>query len=164
LPITATAWHEDRLCVRLAGARAAVTAASSALGGMPMPPEQAADFWSGVRDQRESFFAVSTDSQAGGESLWRLSVAATSPSIALAGRQFIEWNGAQRWWRTQADAAMVRAAAAKAGGHATLMRGADKSSGAFAPLSDVLLRIHQGLKQAFDPARIFNPGRLYAGL
>jgi FAD/FMN-containing dehydrogenase len=27
-----------------------------------------------------------------------------------------------------------------------------------------LMRIHQGLKQAFDPARIFNPGRLYAEL
>jgi len=28
----------------------------------------------------------------------------------------------------------------------------------------VLMRVHQGLKQAFDPARIFNPGRLYSGL
>ena len=55
-------------------------------------------------------------------------------------------------------------AAARAGGHATLIRGADKSQGAFAPLSDVLMRVHQQLKQAFDPARIFNPGRLYAGL
>jgi glycolate oxidase FAD binding subunit len=164
LPITATAWHKDRLCVRLAGARAAVTAASDALGGMQMPAEQAVSFWSGVRDQRESFFALHENSQAGGESLWRLSVAATSPPIALPGQQFIEWNGAQRWWRTPADPALIRMLAARAGGHATLMRGADKSSGVFAPLSDVLMRIHQGLKQAFDPARIFNPGRLYAGL
>jgi glycolate oxidase FAD binding subunit len=164
LPITATAWHEDRLCVRLAGARAAVTAASNALGGTPMPTEQAAHFWCSVRDQREPFFAVHEESLVGRESLWRLSVAATSPPIALPGRQFIEWNGAQRWWRTAADAALVRALAAKAGGHATLMRGADKSSGVFAPLSDVLMRIHQGLKQAFDPAHIFNPGRLFIGL
>ena len=67
-------------------------------------------------------------------------------------------------WRTAAEAREVRAAAAQAGGHATLIRGADKSDGVFTPVSDVLMRIHQGLKQAFDPARIFNPGRLYAEL
>ncbi len=61
-------------------------------------------------------------------------------------------------------AAQVRTAAAHAGGHATLMRGADKSAGAFAPLDATLMRIHQGLKQAFDPAGLFNPGRLYAEL
>jgi len=27
-----------------------------------------------------------------------------------------------------------------------------------------LLKIHRGLKQAFDPAGVFNPGRMYAGL
>jgi glycolate oxidase FAD binding subunit len=58
----------------------------------------------------------------------------------------------------------VRAAAARAGGHATLIRGADKSGAVFTPLSGALLRIHRGLKQAFDPACIFNPGRLYAEL
>jgi glycolate oxidase FAD binding subunit len=31
-------------------------------------------------------------------------------------------------------------------------------------LNSVLMRIHQGLKKAFDPDGIFNPGRLYAGL
>ena len=33
-----------------------------------------------------------------------------------------------------------------------------------AGLYEVLMRIHRGLKQAFDPARVFNPGRLYAEL
>jgi FAD/FMN-containing dehydrogenase len=31
-------------------------------------------------------------------------------------------------------------------------------------LNDVLMGIHRNLKQAFDPQRIFNPGRLYAEL
>ena len=31
-------------------------------------------------------------------------------------------------------------------------------------VSDVLMRIHKGLKQAFDPMSVFNPGRLYAEL
>jgi len=99
-----------------------------------------------------------------GECLWRLSLPSTAPPVALPGRQIIEWNGAQRWWRTGAESAQVRTAAARAGGHATLIRGADKSGGVFTPLPGALLRIHRGLKQAFDPACIFNPGRLYAEL
>jgi glycolate oxidase FAD binding subunit len=164
LPITATAWHAGRLHVRLAGARAAVAAACTALGGARLPAEQADSWWAGVRDHREAFFSIGAADLRQGESLWRLSVPTTLPAIGLAGRQFIEWNGAQRWWRTPAPAAQVRALAARAGGHATLVRGADKSAGAFAPLSEVLMRIHQGLKDAFDPARIFNPGRLYSQL
>ena len=34
----------------------------------------------------------------------------------------------------------------------------------FAPLAAPLDRIHRQLKQAFDPAGVFNRGRLYAGL
>jgi glycolate oxidase FAD binding subunit len=164
LPISATAWQEGVLRVRLAGARAAVAAACSRLGGELMPADQAPYWWSSVRDQRHEFFLLDDADLARGESLWRLSVPSSSGVLTLAGRQFIEWNGAQRWWRTTCRAADVRAAAASAGGHAALMRGADRSSGVFAPLNEVLMRIHQGLKQAFDPERILNPGRLYSGL
>jgi glycolate oxidase FAD binding subunit len=164
LAVNASAWHEGRLYVRLAGAAAAVTAAGNKLGGAALAPEAAGLWWMSLRDHGQEFFALSPADLARGERLWRLSVPATAAPLKLPGRQFIEWNGAERWWRTAADARELRAAAAKAGGHATLIRGADKSSGVFAPLSDVLLRIHQGLKRAFDPARVFNPGRLYAGL
>jgi glycolate oxidase FAD binding subunit len=164
LPINATAWHEERLYVRLAGARAAVTAACARLGGARVDTEQATSWWKGVRDHRDEFFLLSDEAMRGGEALWRLSVPASAQPLQLPGRQFIEWQGAQRWWRTPAAAAQVRAAAARWGGHATLVRGADKSHGVFAPLSEVLMRIHRGLKQAFDPAEIFNRGRLYAGL
>ena len=37
----------------------------------------------------------------------------------------------------------------------------DKGSGVFQPLAPVLARIHARMKDAFDPAHIFNPGRLY---
>ena len=33
--------------------------------------------------------------------------------------------------------------------------------GVFHPLSPALMTIHRNLKHAFDPAGIFNPGRLY---
>jgi glycolate oxidase FAD binding subunit len=66
-----------------------------------------------------------------------------------------------RWLRTHADAATVRAAAARAGGHATLFRGGDRATGVFAPLAPAILRLHRELKSAFDPAGVFNPGRLH---
>ena len=164
LPISATAWQAGRLHVRLAGARAAVAAACTRLDGAPLAPEQAESWWNAVRDQSLEFFALGAAGLARGEALWRLSLPATAAALELPGRQFIEWNGAQRWWVTSAAAGQVRGAAARSGGHAALLRGADKSSGVFMPLGDVSMRIHRGLKQAFDPAGIFNRGRLYAGL
>nr|WP_276570313.1 FAD-linked oxidase C-terminal domain-containing protein [Rubrivivax gelatinosus] len=34
----------------------------------------------------------------------------------------------------------------------------------FTPLAPVLATLHQRLKDAFDPDRVFNPGRLYPEL
>jgi FAD/FMN-containing dehydrogenase len=164
LPINASAWHAGQLRVRLAGARAAVAAACERLGGERLETSAANAWWLSVRDQSSEFFSIGENSLARGEALWRLSVPGVTAALTLPGEQFIEWGGAQRWWRTTAQPAAVRAAAARAGGHATLIMGADRSDGVFAPLSAVLMRTHQALKQAFDPARIFNPGRLYPGL
>ena len=55
----------------------------------------------------------------------------------------------------------MREAARFGGGHATLFRGGDKAAGVFTPLSPALMQIERNLKQKFDPAGIFNPGRLY---
>jgi glycolate oxidase FAD binding subunit len=164
LPINASAWHEGRLHVRLAGAQAAVGAACGKLGGDALAPDAMRAWWLGIRDHTHDFFVLSQPELAAGECLWRLSVPATAGPLELQGRQFIEWQGAERWWRTRSDARQVRGAAASVGGHATLIRGVDKSAGAFAPVSEALMRIHRGLKQSFDPACVFNPGRLYAGL
>jgi glycolate oxidase FAD binding subunit len=169
LPLHASAWFDGRLTVRLAGARGAVDEARKDLcAAVPdnemLEPEAARDWWDSIRDQRHRFFSFTAADLAGGQCLWRLSVPANAPPLRLAGRQLIEWGGAQRWWRSDAPAAVMRAAAAGAGGHASLVRAADKSAGAFAPLSAPVLRIHRELKVAFDPAGIFNPGRMYAGL
>jgi glycolate oxidase FAD binding subunit len=129
-----------------------------------MERDAASVFWQDVRDHRHEFFAIGAEELARGVGLWRLSVPPTAPRVSFPGRQFIEWGGAQRWWRTTAAPDAVRAAAAAAGGHATWVRAAAKPGGAFAPVSDVLMRIHRSLKSAFDPDRILNPGRLYAEL
>jgi glycolate oxidase FAD binding subunit len=96
--------------------------------------------------------------------VWRLSVPSTASPIVLDGPQLIEWGGAQRWLRADGDAAAsqrLRATVAACGGHATLFRGGDKSAGVFQPLAPAIARIHERLKAGFDPANIFNPGRMY---
>jgi glycolate oxidase FAD binding subunit len=164
LPITASAWWAGTLVVRLAGAAAAVAQATRSLGGEVLPDELARPFWAGLRDQRDEFFVTAAKGIEQGAALWRASVPSTAPALALPGEQLIEWGGAQRWWLTAAPATVVRGAAAAVGGHATLFRATDKSAGVFTPLSPVLARIHRQMKQAFDPDRVFNPGRLYPAL
>jgi glycolate oxidase FAD binding subunit len=164
LPLNASAWWEGTLVLRLSGAGAAVRAAQARIGGEVVAPGLAATFWAGLRDQGDEFFAGALRAVAGGAALWRLSVPATTPPLALSGEQLLEWGGAQRWICTTAPAATLRQAAAAVGGHAVLFRAGDKSAGAFAPLAPPLDRIHRELKKAFDPDGVFNPGRLVPGL
>ena len=157
LPISACAWSGGELSVRLSGAASAVGAAAEAIGGEPIAGDADARFWLGIREQTDAFFCSD-------KPLWRLSVPSVAPPLALPGEQLIEWGGALRWFASNADARTVRAAAAQAGGHATLFRASDKSAGVFTVLTPVLATIHRNLKQAFDPAGIFNPGRMYPDL
>ena len=157
LPISACAWTGGDLALRLSGAASAVDAARETIGGESIEPGQAQRFWLGIREQTDPFFR--TD-----KPLWRLSVPSVTPALALPGEQLIEWGGSLRWLASNADARTVREAAARAGGHATLFRASDKSAGVFTPLAPALAKIHRKLKQAFDPAGVFNPGRMYPDL
>jgi glycolate oxidase FAD binding subunit len=154
LPITASAWHGRMLIVRLSGARAALDAAAKKLGGEPV--DDAASLWNGLRDQTNEFFTDTAD----GTSLWRMSLPSTVPPLRIKGEHLIEWGGAQRWLRTDVDALALREAAQKVGGHVTLYRG-DKSVGVFQPLAPAIAAIHRNLKNSFDPAGIFNRGRMF---
>ena len=153
LPLSASCWVNGNLYVRLSGAQAAVDAAIAKMGGTDLP--EAENFWDGVREQTHTFFSAQQ------QALWRLSLPTVAPPLALPGEQMIEWGGALRWLKTSADAANIRAAVAAAGGHATLYKCGDKSVGVFQPLAPAVARIHRNLKQAFDPAGIFNPRRMY---
>jgi glycolate oxidase FAD binding subunit len=162
--MNASAWHRGRLYLRLAGAKAAVGRALEGTGGRELEPQAATAWWSDIRDHRHEFFSLSDAQLEGGECSWRLAVPDTAPPIDLPGEQLIEWGGGQRWWRSAAPASQIRSAAERAGGHATLVRAADKRPGVFTALKAPSMNIHKRLKQSFDPAGIFNPGRLYPEL
>jgi glycolate oxidase FAD binding subunit len=155
LPISASMWHHNMLTVRLSGARAAVDAAVKKIGGDEVADGPA--FWARLREQQHAFFSAEKTPN----TVWRLSLPSVAPPLNLPGEQLIEWGGAQRWLKTDADAAVVRAAASSIGGHATLFRGGNKQAGVFHPLAPAVAKIHRNLKAAFDPSGIFNPGRMY---
>lgn len=171
LPLNASALWQGMLVVRLRGAAAAVQAAVARfqnLGGEIIDTDLADPFWQGLRDHRDEFFSAAQAAVQAGGALWRLSLPQTTPLLDLPGTPLIEWAGGQRWCITpstdSATANHLREIAQHAGGHATLFRSADKSSGVFAPLDLPLARIHRELKRSFDPHGVFNPGRQYPGL
>jgi glycolate oxidase FAD binding subunit len=201
-PISASAWRDGTLRVRLSGAAAAVDAATSRLvraNAKLVDPKRAGEFWNGLRDHTDPYFAgaganaaapVRATAHAGATSarsaasatsaisrsatsagstapplpLWRISIPSLHPPLELPGEVLVEWGGAQRWLRGDAAPETIRDAAARAGGHATLFRGDVPPEGHLTPVSPVIERIHRALKQSFDPARIFNRGRLYPWL
>lgn len=160
LPITASAWRNGTLAVRLSGAESAVKTTRNVIGGEVVDAVEAERFWEGLREQTDPFFTMISPRSA----LWRLALPSVAEPLHLPGAQLMEWGGAQRWWITDTDAQTVRITAKQAGGHATVFRAGreyDRSAGVFTPLSAPLMNVHRGLKLAFDPARIFNRGRLY---
>lgn len=187
LPLNASCWVHDEaaspaqdvLFVRLRGAVAAVEAACprmiadvQALGGVAMRLDnaQASTDWAACREQTLPFFAQPPAPEA---CLWRLSLPQTAPALDLPFAQLIEWHGGLRWlWAPASAAAQLRELARQAGGHATLFRraagapadGSASSTEApvFTPLAPVSARIQRELKKQFDPAGVFNPGRLSA--
>ena len=178
LPLNASCWvHDDSanpthdfLFVRLRGAVAAVGAACPRMmadvqsqGGqaLRMDNAQAGADWIACREQSLPFF---TQPPFAGACLWRLSVPQTTPALELPYAQLIEWHGGLRWlWAPASAAPQLRQAAQQAGGHATLFRRCAQTPAdlpVFTPLSPVQSRIQRELKKQFDPAGVFNPGRM----
>jgi glycolate oxidase FAD binding subunit len=131
-----------------------VRAAQAALGGERVDADEARRFRLGIREHQDAYFG-------GPAPLWRISTPSTAAPLHLEGEQMIEWGGALRWIRSPQPAQTIRARAQALGGHATLFRGGERAQ-VFTPLTPALATIHRRLKAEFDPAGIFNPGRMYA--
>lgn len=112
--------------------------------------------------------------------VWRVSVApslgyAVASDIArkLDAEYFFDWGGGLLWIAVapgvaDGGASVLRTAvAAHGGGHATLIRANDSlrtSVSVFEPLPEPLAALTARVKESFDPRRILNPGRMYAGV
>lgn len=156
LPVSATAYHDGRLLVRLSGSEAGVRAGETRLGGEPVA--DGAAFWKSLRDQAHPFFD-------GDAPLWRLSLPPAAPPLNLDGPSLSEWGGALRWVRGEHhDLVELNAALAPYRGNAGLYRHGDRSGDVFAAPDPVTRRLYQRLKEQFDPDRIINPGRMYRAL
>ena len=110
--------------------------------------------------------------------LWRISTASTRGPVLVAqitrtleARYFYDWGGGLIWLATDdagdAGAQIIRAATAAFGGHATLVRASTETRASvdvFEPLAAATMTLTKGIKAAFDPQAILNPGRMYAGV
>ena len=143
----------SRLAIAGSQLSISLSAARNRLPGEAMPQAAATAFWQAVREHTDAFFL-------GGAPLWRLSLPSTAEAVMLDDAQLIEWGGALRWLRSARPAAEIRRRAQALGGHATLFRGGDRSHGVFTPLSPALAAIHKRLRAHFDPAGIFDAGRM----
>ncbi|KKX59243.1 glycolate oxidase subunit GlcE [Pseudomonas putida] len=152
LPISAACHDGERLHLRLEGGEGSVAAAHDRLGGELLDSA----YWADLNEQGLAFFDED-------QPLWRLSVPNNTPRLSLPGRQLIDWGGAQRWLKSDAQARFIRQVVEEAGGHVTCYSHGLTDT-PFQPLPDALMRYHQNLKRQLDPQGIFNPGRLYAEL
>ena len=164
--------------VRIEGFPASVAARCEALRDLlgrfgaveELHSRNSAALWREIRDVR----AFAADSGP----LWRLSVPPEAGAAAAAqvasetrARALFDWGGGLVWLAVDgaddAGEAAVRAAAAAAGGHATLVRADAPTRAAravFQPQATGVAALTARIKRAFDPAGVLNPGRMYAGV
>jgi len=162
--------------LRLEGVKASVEDRFAALARLLAPHGAAemlgpaAELWRDIRDAAP----LAEPREA---AIWRLSVAPTQAAKIIGAlservkvRHFYDWGGGLIWLAveagTDAHAGDIRAALAGAG-HATLVRAPEEIRArveVFEPLSPPLMKITRGIKASFDPDRIINPGRMYAGI
>ncbi|EWY37461.1 2-hydroxy-acid oxidase [Skermanella stibiiresistens SB22] len=130
-------------------------------------------FWAALRDVKPF---VSTPERL----VWRLSVPPADGARVVAdikGRlpgaeAYFDWGGGLVWLAIEPGAdgagqAAIRGAIGLSGGHATLVRAPDTiraSADVFQPQQAPLAALSARVKETLDPKRIFNPGRMYAGV
>lgn len=159
LPLSALAYENEKLYVRLSGAESAVISAQKKVGGETLL--HAENFWQQVNEQSHPFFE--TD-----RSLWRLSVPYIS-NVDLNEKSFIDWAGALYWIHSDKDIEEIQQHAIEQGGAATLFRTHQVKTTSdveerFPPLQAKIKQLQINLKMRFDPYGILNYGRLYSDL
>ncbi len=98
--------------------------------------------------------------------VWRVAVpqasAAQLAAEIAAPLWYADWAGGMLWIGTN-DTELFDIAA-RAGGHATLLRTRDETRERFAPEPPDRAALTSAVKVSFDPLSLFNPGRMYDGV
>lgn len=152
-PLTASYFNNNQLWIRLSGLENTVTKLQQQLGGEAITCQ--ASFWANIKNHQADFFTDNTP-------LWRCIVPHNTAAITLAGPRCFEWNGGLQWIKTDASTQEIFQKCTSLKGHATLFRSETKPIDCFSPMNAYLKQLHLNLKQAFDPAGILNPGRMYS--
>lgn len=155
LPLSAACYEQGKLSFRLSGFSSAIESARKEIGGELLPNDDA--YWRSIKEHEHDYFV-------GDKSLWRIAVPPATEPLDLCGDCFIEWGGAQRWFRSDLPAKQIREVVHAQKGHATLFRHGNDYVDVFSPLSPEIKKIHQRLKESFDPDGIFNIGKMYSDL
>ena len=158
LPVTASAYHENRLYLRLSGLESTLDHYLKKLQSDSV--ETDSHFWQQLKDQQLDFFK--TD-----KTLWRFSLPPSTLPLDLKGSTLYEWRGAQRWFiaeDNEISTEEILSVVKQAGGHATQFKNGDRQGEVVTTLPDVLKKYHIKLKQAMDPDGILNQGRLFSFL
>lgn len=130
-----------------------------------------ASVWSVIRD-------VTPLAEPRDQVIWRLSVKPSEAPAAVAAitasraaRAYYDWGGGLIWLATAAEgdagASVIRKATKAARGYATLMRAPDTVRAAvpvFEPETPAIAALTKRIKASVDPAGLFNPGLMHAGL
>lgn len=143
---------------------------SAALAGIApiaeLDPDHTATLWREIRDI-EPFVADGTD-----RPVWKISTAPAHGHHILSALRmqtgvdgYLDWQGGLLWLRMEADAEadLVRDLVRQAGGHATLVRASEetrRSIPVFQPEAPAVAALSARIRDKFDPAGMFNPGRM----
>ncbi|ESS73181.1 glycolate oxidase subunit GlcE [Methyloglobulus morosus KoM1] len=147
-PLSALAYHDNHLRMRLSGSDDAIRSVAKKLGGEI--DKDGDRFWHGLNVQQLDFFK-------GIENLWRISIAPATPMLDIPGRWLLDWGGAQRWLKSTATAEQIHKQTQAQGGYAICFRGAEKTD--WLRLEPNLLALHKKIRLAFDPYQLLNSHR-----
>jgi glycolate oxidase FAD binding subunit len=182
LPLSASCWignasgasEDGKLTIRLAGAAAAIKAAtplmSSLVNASEVDPQSAEVFWNDLREHKlPSFENIAAD-----QTLYRLALPAACGPLTIPGADdaiVLEWHGQQRWIKAAGDEdtfTLMKQLATSHGGHATRFKQGMNVNPVFQRFtllseqvySKALEAVQERLRSAFDPAGVFATKRL----
>lgn len=154
-PLSAAAWFDGLTRIRLSGSQEGVKSAIKHIGVDDY--EQADEFWSRLNSHQLEVFNTQGI-------VYRMSVPTACANFCETDNQLVDWGGAQRWVVNVRDINSLKGRLKLMGGRLTVFRGGDRQADVFDQLDSISMKLHHNIKKAFDPSRIFNPGRMYKDL